>query len=298
MFLHPRNRHLVDSDDGGTGGVKNGIGPRIDMPGQSSLRNVINVRVETEIGLAIKVELVPSHENVRRLPELSVSKADTFAVLELGLIPRSHILRIDRGAKDVLAVFGIGDPAYLRGIKGRVRPRLNVEREAVYIDVGGGCLETPIFAAIEIEEIEENDDFGRGNERALKVDAHGGGGCGVRIQVAVVLAGQELQVGRSKIERVNDAAVKNGVGPRGDMVDTRSFGDVLDRRFDTNVGFSVFIELTDPMGKTRRGDEWTREGDLTIGVRLRLVPRADTLGVKLADGRHCALQEVWRATLS
>jgi len=86
----------------------------------------------------------------------------------------------------------------------------------------------------------------------MRVEA--GKGLGVRVQVADVLAGQELQVGRSKIERVNNAAVKSSVGPRGDAVGTRCLGDVLDRCFDTDVGAFVYIELTDPMGKTWRGD--------------------------------------------
>lgn len=250
-----RNRHLVDSDDGGTGRVENGISPGINIPGQSTLSDIINVGLETEIGPAINVELVQSHENVWLLPEVSVFKADTLVLLELRLVPRSNILRIDRGAKDVLAIFGIGDPTCLRGIKYRVTPRLDIEREPIYIDVAGGCFETPVVVLVEIDVVEEDDDLRRGNERALKVDAHGGRGVGVRNQVANVLSGQELQVGRSKVERINNAAVKSSVSPRGDVVDTRSIGDVLNRCFDTDVGAFVYIELTDSVGKARRGDE-------------------------------------------
>jgi len=285
---------LVDSDDGGSGRVQNSIRPSIDMPGQSFLSDVIDIRLETEIGYAADVKRVPSHENVRVLPELDVSKPNTFALFEFGPVPRSNFLRIDRGAEDVRAVLGIGNPTCRGGIKDRVTPRLNVERESGIVNVSGGGLETPVVAFIEINQVEEDDDFGRGEEWALKVNARGGRVLGV----AGVLAGQELQVGRSEIERVNNAAVKSSVGPRGDVVDTRSPGDVLNRRFDTDVGAFVFIELTDPMGKTRREDERTGEFDLSRGIRLRFIPKADALGIKLADGRHCALREMWRATWS
>ena len=264
------------------------------MPGQSFLSDFIDVCIETEVGCAADVERVPSHENVRFLPELDVSKANTLAMFELGLVPRPNFLRINRGAEDVLTVLGIGNPTRLSGIKDRVTPRLDVERESGFVYVGGGGLQTPVVIFVEIDLVEEDDDFGRGEERALKVDASGGRVLGV----VDVLAVQELQVGGSKIERVDNATVKNSVGPRSDVVDTRSLGDVFNRRFDTDVGAFVYIELTDPMGKTRREYEWTREFDLSKGVRLRLIPLADALGVKLADGRHCAIREMWRATWS
>jgi len=259
------------------------------MPGQSFLSDIIDVRIETEIGYVADVERVPSHENVWVLPELDVSKANTFALFEFGLVPRSNFLCIDRGAEDVRAVLGIGNPTCRGGIKDRVTPRLDVEGESGCVYVSGSGLETPVAVFIEIELVEKDDDFRRGEERALKVNADGGRVLGL----AGVLAGQELQVGRSEIERVNNATVKNSVGPRGDMVDTRRPGDVLNRRFDTDVGAFVFIELTDPMGKTRREDERTGEFDLSRGIRLRFIPKADALGIKLADGRHCALQEMW-----
>jgi len=255
----PRFIHLVDSDDGGTGGVQNGIGPSINMPGQSLRSAIIDVRIETEIGSAAEVEQVPSHENARVRPELDISKSDTFALLELGFVPRSNFLRIDRSAEDVRLVLRIGDPTCLCGIKDRVTPRLDIERESVGVYVSSGGLETPVVVFVEIDVVEEDEDFGGGEERALKDDSHGLSGLGIRDQIADVLAGQELQVGRSKIERVNSATVKSSVGPRCDVVDTRSLGDVLNRRFDTDVGAFVYIELTDPMGKTRRGDEWTGE---------------------------------------
>ena len=58
--------------------------------------------------------------------------------------------------------------------------------------VRGSGLETPVVVFVEIDVVEENCDLGRGDEWALKVDARGGRGFGVRIKVTDVLASQEL----------------------------------------------------------------------------------------------------------
>ena len=68
-------KNLVDSDDRGSGGVKNGIAPSNDMPGQSLLSDVFDESIKTEIGLAIDIEHIPSDKNIWILPELSISKA-------------------------------------------------------------------------------------------------------------------------------------------------------------------------------------------------------------------------------
>ena len=170
------------------------------MPGQCLLSDILDEGIKTEIGLAVDVEHVPSDKNIRILPELNVSKVDTFALFKLGLVPSSNILRIDRSAKDVLFVFGIGDPAYLRSVKDCVSPRLDVESESVDVYVGGSGLETPVVVFVEIDIVEEDGDLGRGDEWALKVDARGGRRFGVRNQVTHVLASQELQISRGEIE--------------------------------------------------------------------------------------------------
>ena len=106
----------------------------------------------------------------------------------------------------------------------------------------------------------------------------------------MVLSSQEHQIGRGEIERVGNAAVIFSVGPRGDVVDSGSLGDILCCRFGTDIGIVAYIELAEANGKTGRGDKWTREINLSEGVELRVGPRTDGLGVKLANGRHCVLQ--------
>ena len=88
----PRTQQLVDNDNCGSGGVKNCVAPSIDIPGQSLLSDIIRLHTETEIGLTVDVEHIPSHENIWILPKLNISKADTFTMFKLGLVPSSNFL--------------------------------------------------------------------------------------------------------------------------------------------------------------------------------------------------------------
>ena len=173
-------------------------------------------------------------------------------------------------------------------------PRLDVQSESVDVNVRGSGFETPVAAFVEIDVVEENDDLGRGDKRALKVNARGGRGFGVRNQVAHVLASQKLQIGRGEIERIEITDVISSVAPRGEVVDSGSPGDIFCCHFGTDVGIFGYTERTDPSGKTGRGDKWTCEVDLSESVKPRFCIRADGIGVKLANlnGRHCVLPEM------
>ena len=262
------------------------------MPGQSLLSDIIRVHSKTKVGLTVNVEHIPSHENIWILPKLNVSKANTFALFKLGLVPSSNFLRINRSAKNVWFVLGISDPSCSRSKKDCVTPCLDIESKSVNVYVRGSGLETPVSAFAEIDVVEEDNDFGRGDKRARKVDTGGGRGIGDRNQVTEVLASQEIQISRCKVERVGGAPVICRVTPRGDVVDSGSLGDILCCRFSTDVGILAYIELADPYGKTGRGDKWTRKINLSEGVKLRFVIRTDGIGFKFANGRHCVLQEM------
>ena len=55
------------------------------------------------------------------------------------------------------------------------------------------------------------------------------------------------------------------------MVNSGSFRDVLNRGPDTDVGIFGLVEITNPMGKPRRGEKCTREADLRgSGVYWRI----------------------------
>ena len=58
----------------------------------------------------------------------------------------------------MLAIFGGRRPNHgCAGVEDCISPHLNVEPEPICTDVADACPETPVFAAIEIDEVEEDD---------------------------------------------------------------------------------------------------------------------------------------------
>ena len=128
-----------------------------------------------------------------------------------------------------------------------------------------------------------------GPSKSIRVEA---GDLGSEYKLRMVLSSQEHQIGRGEIERVGNAAVitiLSSVGPRSDVVGGGSLGDIFCCCFCNNVGIVAYIELAKANGKTGRGDKWTRGIKLSEGVKLRVAPKTDGLGVKLANSRHCVL---------
>ena len=74
---------LVDCNDAGTSRIKNTITPRIQMPSQSLLGDMVNKGCQTEVGSAAKIKHVQGNEDARTFPELNISEANGFAVLVL-----------------------------------------------------------------------------------------------------------------------------------------------------------------------------------------------------------------------
>jgi len=114
----------------------------------------------------------------------------------LRLILRAHFRRVDGRAKDMRLVFGIGDPTCLRSVEDGISPCLEVEREAVYIDVAGPGLEAPVMVLVEVHEVQEDDDLGRGYEWTVELDAHGRGIVWIDHKIAHVFAGEVLHISR------------------------------------------------------------------------------------------------------
>ena len=119
----------------------------------------------------------------------------------------------------MLAILWIGDPASPRGPENSVSPS---------IDISGSNLEAPIVALVEIDAVQEDDDFWRGGEWTLKVDTHGGGSSGIKPEVAGVFAGEKFQMVGCEDENVIDAAVDGGVAPGCDVAVSPMFGEGLD----------------------------------------------------------------------
>ena len=211
------------------------------MPDQTSRGDIVDVSVDAKISLAVNVDRVQSNEDGWISPKLDVVECDWLALLELRLVRGTNVRRVGRHAKDVLLILWICDPASLRGVEDSISPTLDIERESVHVNVSGGGLETPVAATVEIDVVQEDDDFGRGNERALKVDAHGGGVAGVDQQVAHVFTSEKLHIGGWEDEHIIDGSVESGVVPGCDVAVSPRLGEVLVRRLDADVGIFVNI---------------------------------------------------------
>ncbi|KAM6496805.1 hypothetical protein JOM56_007278 [Amanita muscaria] len=249
------------------------------MLGQPVRRNVINVCADTESSFEINIKLVQGDKDVGVLSEFDITKCDVLALRKLGFIPWTDVLGARRGTKNVLAVLGVGNPPDLGTVKDGVGPCANVERESLFVNVGCCGAEAPAPRFIEVEGIEEDDDLGRCNEGTLKVDAHIAWGFGTNYEVALVLAAQDIQVGGSEVERIEDTAIDLGIEPSGNMINGGILLKILNRALDTDVPLVVDIQLTQAVRETRRGNIWMGEADCSGGVRLGVIPSTDGLRV-------------------
>ena len=191
---------LVNGKDAGTSRVKNSIIPRIKMPSQSLLGDMINKGRQTEVVSAAKIKLIQGNEDIGIFPELNVSEANGFAGLGLWCLPRSNFRCVDRGAEYMCSVLRIGNPSHPSGIKDGIIPRLDVERESFFVDAGCTSFQTSVPSLVKVDEVEKDDDFRRGNEWTLEVDTGGGRILRICSQAAGMLAVLKLQVGRSQIQ--------------------------------------------------------------------------------------------------
>lgn len=149
------------------------------MTDQSRPGDSIDVRIDAKASLAVDVDKVQRDKDRGILPKGNLVKRDVPRVLELRLGDRGHrtdleVHRVDGRAVNVLAILWVCDPAGLSGVEGRVSPRLDVERESAHVDVAGAHVEAPVATAVEVDVVKEDDDLGRGDEAALKFDAHRG----------------------------------------------------------------------------------------------------------------------------
>ena len=131
--------------------------------------------LDAQILLAVNVEKVQGDKDGGILPEHDRAKRDVLALMMLRLGDGTNVHRVDGRAEDVLAILWMGDPAGLSTVEDRVSPGLDMERESIYVNVTGAHVETPVAVLVKVDEVEEDDNFGRGDKPALKVDMHGCG---------------------------------------------------------------------------------------------------------------------------
>ena len=175
VTYHAWRQTLVECNDTDASTIKDGVIPGIDMTDQSGPGDSIDVGFDAKISLAVDVDEIQRDEDGWILPEPDRIEHDVPVVLmglRLGDGTNLKVHRADGGAKDVLSIFWIGDPASLCGVQDRVSPSLDMEREPAHIDLTGSRVEAPVVFFVEIDVVQEDDDLGRGDKPALKVDAH------------------------------------------------------------------------------------------------------------------------------
>lgn len=123
------------------------------------------------------------------------------------------------------AILWIGNPASLRAVEDSVRPSLDVE----------------LVVQVYFEAVEEDDDLGRSDERALKVNADGGGGIAALPDQAHVFTGEEIQITGCESEHISDASEKLAIFPGDEAAVGPILCEELDRRLD--VDRAVFVHI-------------------------------------------------------
>jgi hypothetical protein len=177
----------------------------------------------------------------------------------------------------VRLILRVCDPTSLRSVEDSISPSLNIERESIHADFSGRSTETPVVIFVEINVVQEDDDFRRGNERALKFDAHGGG----VVEFAHVFTCEILHVGRWEDEHIIDGAMDKGaVTPCCDVTVNPVLGAIVGRRLDTDVCVLTYVESAQAMWETRGGNEWRRKLEHLLSINSWWVPRADGFSIE------------------
>ena len=142
----------------------------------------------------------------------------------------TNIQRTDRCAKDLLAIFWIGNPANSRCIEDGVPPSSDIEREFIHVDVSSSSFETPVVILVEVDAVEENGDLGGSDKRALKFDAHRGRVIGIHPEVVHVFTSEEIQITGCEGEHMDkgDVTVTRRCITSGDLAVSRTLCDVLE----------------------------------------------------------------------
>lgn len=90
------------------------------MPDHTGRGDGVDVSIDAKIGFTIHVEIIQGDKDGGFFEKFDRVERDFLAVFVLRLVPGTNIHRIDRCAKDVLAVLWIGNPASLSTVEDSV----------------------------------------------------------------------------------------------------------------------------------------------------------------------------------
>jgi len=121
--------------------------------------------------LVAKIKIIDGHENARSSPELDTAKANRLAVQELGFSPVANVSGAGGTTEDMWAVRRISYPACNSRVENGISPSIDVDVEAIHIDIRYFSGYAPAFVLVHIELLQEDDHLRRGDEGAGEVDA-------------------------------------------------------------------------------------------------------------------------------
>ena len=116
-----------------------------------------------------------------------------------------------------------------------------MERESVHVNITGSSNDAKVAIPLEFEEVEKDDDLGRSDERALKVNADRGGGIGILPEIAHVFTSEKIQITGCEGEHIIDASVELGTFRCDEATVGPIFCEERDRRPDENR--AVFVHI-------------------------------------------------------
>jgi len=119
----------------------------------------------------VEIERIDGHENARSSPELDPVKPNRLAVQVLGFTPVANVACAGGTAEDIWAVLRICYPARSSRVEDGIIPSLDVDVEAIRVNIRYIGDYTPVFVLVHVELLQEDDHLRRGDEGVGEIDA-------------------------------------------------------------------------------------------------------------------------------
>jgi len=98
-----------------------------------------------------EIERIDGHENARSSPELDPVKSNRPAVQLLGFAPAMNVSGVSGTAEDIWAVLRICYPARSSPVEDGITPSIDVDVEAIRVNIRYLCDYTPGFVIVHVE---------------------------------------------------------------------------------------------------------------------------------------------------
>lgn len=231
-------------DDGKTGSTQMSIVPRVGVPSEAGLGDLIGGDFDAQIGSAAGVDHVQEGSDLWLLDEFAGGKGESFPVLG------SVFLRRDGDALGALQVRRVRDPGSSASVQDGIAPGVNVDGETVLEDVGGVGFDSVVVVVVEVDELEGYNDCWRHWIRFLEIDDLLGrlrtGVIPISQLLGVEFAELPVSVGARSFNPCCRTTVENAAVPGIDRYNGVVIGYVVHTRGDILVGFAAHVNARKP----------------------------------------------------